>query len=185
MPDQLQRQGFRSIAPKGTEFEIEPPTTSRSHEDNRTKRASTACGECKQRRTKCTVDDAGTSCTECALHNRECIIDELADKRRKVAARETAENLRKTQGELAIAQGELNYYRSYVRYLLNAIRFCELADVDELVAVIRNGSTDEQIQTFLAQFAHIFPEFSLRTSHGSHSMDGADGTPDGNGSLRP
>ncbi|KAL4787287.1 hypothetical protein BJX76DRAFT_19566 [Aspergillus varians] len=177
MGDQPPRQAFRSIAPKGTETEV--PTTSRSPEDTRTKRASTACGECKQRRTKCTVDDSGGPCAECAFHNRECVIDELADKRRKVAAKETEENLKKSQKDLAIAQGELEYYRTYVRYLLDTIRFCQLTDVNKLVAVIRSGSTDEEIRAFLSQFANVFSQYSLQTPRGSDSTEGQDGTPGG------
>lgn len=41
---------YPPIAPKGPD--TEPPAPSRSPDEIRTKRASTACGECKQRRTK-------------------------------------------------------------------------------------------------------------------------------------
>lgn len=173
---------YPPIAPKGPDTEL--PAPSRSPDEIRTKRASTACGECKQRRTKCTVDDSGPPCAECALHNRECVIDELADKRRKVAAKETEENLKKSQRDLAKSrkdhektQGELEYYRSYVRYLLDAIRFGQLEDVNSLIAVIRRGATEREIGNFLSQFAHIVPQFSLDTPRGSDSTNGEDGTP--------
>lgn len=133
---------------------------------------------------QCTVDDSGPPCAECALHNRECIIDELADKRRKVAAKETEENLKSSQKDLAksrkdheITQGELEYYRSYVRYLLDAIRFGQLDDVNNLIAVIRRGATEREIGNFISQFGHLAPRFSLDTPGGSDSTNGEDGTP--------
>ncbi|KAL5043310.1 hypothetical protein BDW71DRAFT_199943 [Aspergillus fruticulosus] len=173
MVDHSMRNNLRPLAPKGPDTEARP--TSRSPEETRTKRASTACGECKLRRTKCTVDDSGGPCTECALHNRECIIDELADRRRKIAAKETEENLKRTQMELQVTRRELEYYRSYVNYLLTSIRSCQEEELSKIVKVIRRGSTDEEILSYLSRVVPVFPQFDPRTSRGSDFMDGENG----------
>ncbi|KAL5334464.1 hypothetical protein BJX70DRAFT_16712 [Aspergillus crustosus] len=171
MAEQPSRHGFRLIAPRtGTE----PPATSRSPEDARTKRASAACGECKHRRTKCVVDEAGGPCSECAFHNRECIIDEMADKRRKIAAKETEETLKRTQIELAGSQKESMYWHTYYHYLISAFRFCDMADVQHLIGLTRGGSSDDEIHLFCSRFAAIFPHLDLPI--GPHPMNGQDGT---------
>ncbi|KAL4979788.1 hypothetical protein BDW66DRAFT_96241 [Aspergillus desertorum] len=167
------RNNLRPLAPKGPDTEARP--MSRSPEETRTKRASTACSECKLRRTKCTVADSGGPCTECALHNRECIIDELADRRRKIAAKETEENLKRTQMELQATRTELEYYRSYVDYLLTSIRSCQEGELSKIVKVIRRGSTDEEILSYLSQVVPVFPRLDPRTPRGMDFPDGENG----------
>ncbi|KAL3460280.1 hypothetical protein BJX64DRAFT_188389 [Aspergillus heterothallicus] len=49
MDDPMYRSGYRPLAPK---VGADPPTPNRGAEDNRSKRSSTACSECKQRRIK-------------------------------------------------------------------------------------------------------------------------------------
>ncbi|KAL4911053.1 hypothetical protein BDW74DRAFT_5220 [Aspergillus multicolor] len=167
MVDHSPRNNLRPLAPKGPDADGRQP--SRCPEDGRTKRASTACGECKLRRTKCTVDDSGGPCTECALHNRECIIDELADRRRKIAAKETEENLRRTQRELQETQRQLQYYRTYVNSILSSIRGCQEAELTNIVKVIRHG-TDDEIQAYLSQFVHYYPHNSPTGRRGTGHM---------------
>ncbi|RAL01342.1 Zn(II)2Cys6 transcription factor domain-containing protein [Aspergillus ibericus CBS 121593] len=127
---------FRPIAPRRIP---EPPVPAAAPEEGKIKRASTACGECKRRRTKCSADTTGTPCAECALHGRECVIDEFADKRRKVAAKRTLEDLR--------------FYRGFLELLLEAIRIGDDAFVERLVNVIRAGASYDEIQALLAKFA--------------------------------
>ncbi|KAL4869523.1 hypothetical protein BDV12DRAFT_82525 [Aspergillus spectabilis] len=178
MADQLPRHNFRRLAPRiGTEA----PTTSRSPEDARTKRASAACGECKHRRTKCVVDASGGPCTECAFHKRQCIIDEMADKRRKIAAKETEELLRKTQIELAETQIKLLeaqqrriHWHTYAHYLVSTLRFCDITDVHGLIGLARGGSSDGELQRFCSRFAHLFPH--LDQDIGSQYTDSENGT---------
>lgn len=86
-------------------------------------------------------------------------------------------NLAKSRKDHEITLGELEYYRSYVRYLLDAIRFGQLEDVNNLIAVIRRGATEREIGNFLSQFAHLAPQFSLDTPRVSDSTNGEDGTP--------
>lgn len=103
-------------------------------EEVKTKRASTACQECKRRRTRCST---GAPCSECAAHGRECIYDELADKRRKVAAKHTLE--------------ELEYYRGFLERLLESIRYGEPANIDTIIGVIRGGACQEEILVIVNQ----------------------------------
>ncbi|KAL2854445.1 hypothetical protein BJY01DRAFT_243583 [Aspergillus pseudoustus] len=179
MDDRAYRFGYRALAPK---VGGDPPAPNRVSEDNRNKRSSTACSECKQRRIKCRVDGSGPPCTECALHGRECIFDERQDKRRKVAREQIIEDLKRTQDELTYARG-------YLEYLLEAIRNGAPQDVYELVNAIRGGVADEQIPALISQITRISPKFDISHpsdgySRYSQMLDGGqddtpDGTPDG------
>ncbi|KAL4874781.1 hypothetical protein BJY04DRAFT_174641 [Aspergillus karnatakaensis] len=179
MADQLPRHNFRLIAPRtGTE----PPTASRSPDENKTKRATTACGECKHRRTKCFTEEPGGPCTECKFHNRECIIDEMADKRRKVAARETEENLKKTQRELERCRLERDHlqhaltdWATFAHFLVSAIRYCPISEVHNLIGLARADSSNREIYMFCTQFAHLYPQSNLRHPFEPQFMDGMDG----------
>ncbi|GJP95745.1 transcriptional regulator family: Fungal Specific TF [Aspergillus niger] len=136
MAQQGSGKPFRPIAPRRIP---EPPTPAAAPEEGKIKRASTACGECKRRRTKCSADTTGTPCAECALHDRECVIDEFADKRRKVAAKR--------------AQEDLKYYRGFVEQLLEALRSSDCATIDGILDVIRSGATHDEIRAVLARSA--------------------------------
>ncbi|GKZ37299.1 hypothetical protein AbraIFM66950_008785 [Aspergillus brasiliensis] len=149
MAQQGSGKPFRPIAPRRIP---EPPTPAAAPEEGKIKRASTACGECKRRRTKvktplplpslarlCSADTTGTPCAECALHDRECVIDEFADKRRKVAAKR--------------AQEDLKYYRGFVEQLLEALRYSDHATIDGILDVIRSGATHDEIRAVLARSA--------------------------------
>ncbi|EAW06692.1 Zn(II)2Cys6 transcription factor domain-containing protein [Aspergillus clavatus NRRL 1] len=125
---------FRPIAPRTL---LDPPTPGPVAEETKIRRASTACTECKKRRTKCSADSTGIPCSECALHGRTCIIDELADKRRKVAAKRTQE--------------ELEYYRVFVEHLLEVIRHGEQATIDAVINTIRSGASLNEIRAEVAK----------------------------------
>ncbi|PYI11452.1 hypothetical protein BO78DRAFT_134685 [Aspergillus sclerotiicarbonarius CBS 121057] len=131
MAQQGSAKPFRPIAPRRIP---EPPAPAAAPEEGKIKRASTACGECKRRRTKCSADTTGTPCAECALHGRECVIDEFADKRRKVTAKRNEE--------------ELWYYRGALELVLKEIRIKELSTVNRFVAFIRSGASLEEILAF-------------------------------------
>ncbi|KAJ9244928.1 transcriptional regulator family: Fungal Specific TF [Paecilomyces variotii] len=132
MPQQGARP-LRALAPRTT-LTPESGTPGPATEESKIKRASTACKECKRRRTKCST---GNPCTECAAHDRECVYDESADKRRKVAAKR--------------AQEQLDYYRGLLERLLESIRYCERAEVDHIVAVIRGGASLDDISAVIEQ----------------------------------
>lgn len=139
---------------------------------------------------QCTVDENGGPCTECAYHNRECVIDELADKRRKIAARETEENLRKTQEELEIARQEIQFHRSYSDQIIKVIRYSGEEEVEKFISLIRRGASNDEIRAFVSKYAHVLPHFSLEAPHALDSImdDGpmVDGPmPDGGPSLLP
>ncbi|OOF99170.1 hypothetical protein ASPCADRAFT_204833 [Aspergillus carbonarius ITEM 5010] len=136
MAQQESVKPFRPIAPRRVP---EPPAPASAPEEGKIKRASTACGECKRRRTKCSADTTGTPCAECALHGRDCVIDEFADKRRKVAAKRTQEDLK--------------YYRGFLEELIGALRFGDDLTVDGIVDTIRSGATYDEIRAFLARSA--------------------------------
>jgi hypothetical protein len=175
MDDRMYRSAYRPLAPK---IGSEPPAQSRGLEDNRNKRSSTACSECKQRRIKCSVDGTGPPCTECALHGRECIFDEKQDKRRKVAREQIVEDLKRTQNDLKNARG-------YLEYLIDAIRYSNRDDVYALVDAIRSGASDEQIPDLILQLTRFPPKIAFSNPADgyprySKMLDGgADGTPDG------
>ncbi|KAL1847944.1 hypothetical protein Plec18167_004909 [Paecilomyces lecythidis] len=132
MPQQGARP-LRALAPRTT-LTPESATPGPATEESRIKRASTACKECKRRRTKCST---GNPCTECAAHDRECVYDESADKRRKVAAKR--------------AQEQLEYYKGLLERLLDSIRYCERAEIDQIIAVIRGGASLNDISAVVEQ----------------------------------
>ncbi|PYH34260.1 C6 finger domain protein [Aspergillus neoniger CBS 115656] len=176
MAQQGSGKPFRPIAPRRIP---EPPTPAAAPEEGKIKRASTACGECKRRRTKffylltlsaltwlavsqCSADTTGTPCAECALHDRECVIDEFADKRRKVAAKR--------------AQEDLKYYRGFVEQLLEALRSGDRSTIDGILDVIRSGATHDEIRAVLARSA---PKDEINIIDGVDSVatDGNNSTP--------
>ncbi|KAL4929843.1 Zn(II)2Cys6 transcription factor domain-containing protein [Aspergillus undulatus] len=181
MADQLQGNILRPLAPRPPETET-PATSLSPPEDTRARRASTACGECKQRRIKCTPGEKpGDPCVECAVNNKECIKDETKDRRRKLAAKQTERNLHRAQRDLEITQNELRRTRLFLHSILSTVRFCDIAIVNELTSSIRQGSTDEEVQHYVSQFANQFPQYSYRTPRGSDYTDGDDGSPAGHG----
>jgi hypothetical protein len=95
----------------------------------------------------------GNPCAECAAHNRECVYDELADKRRKVAAKRTQE--------------ELDYYRGFLERLLDSIRYCEPGHIDQIINIIRGGASLDEILSVVEQ--------SLNQVRGFHEKDKAQG----------
>ncbi|PLN77210.1 hypothetical protein BDW42DRAFT_6832 [Aspergillus taichungensis] len=167
MAQQGSSRPFRPIAPRAV-AESPMPGPPIEEPNNKIKRASTACAECKRRRTKCSADTTGTPCTECALHNRECIIDEFADKRRKVAARRAHEDLK--------------YYRGFLEQLLTAIRYCNQSTVDSIIDLIRSGASEEEIQNTVSQLAseRLKEQGPLSASHPTRvDGDASSVTPDG------
>ncbi|GAD93628.1 C6 finger domain protein, putative [Paecilomyces variotii No. 5] len=144
MPQQGARP-LRALAPRTT-LTPDSATPGPATEESRIKRASTACKECKRRRTKVqsftlpvlpSLCSTGNPCTECAAHDRECVYDESADKRRKVAAKR--------------AQEQLEYYRGILERLLESIRYCERAEIDQIIAVIRGGASLNDISAVVEQ----------------------------------
>ncbi|RHZ57914.1 Zn(II)2Cys6 transcription factor domain-containing protein [Aspergillus thermomutatus] len=125
---------FRHIAPRTL---LDTPTARPVAEESKIRRASTACAECKRRRTKCSAKLTGAPCSVCALHHRDCIIDKDADKRRKVAQKRLEE--------------DLTYYREFVEQLLEALRHGKRACIDAIINVIRSGATLEEIRLVVAQ----------------------------------
>lgn len=81
--------------------------------------------------------------------------------------------------ELQATRRELEYYRSYVNYLLTSIRSCQEGDLSKIVKVIRRGTSDEEILSYLSQVVPVFPPFDPRTSRGSDLMDGENGLTSG------
>ncbi|OXV07154.1 hypothetical protein Egran_05089 [Elaphomyces granulatus] len=124
----------RALAPRVASIPESLALGSGAAEEIKTKRASTACKECKRRRTRCST---GNPCSQCAAHGRECVYDEHADKRRKVAAKRTQE--------------ELEYYRDFVESLIDSIRYCEPGHIDQIINVIRSRATTDEILSVVKQ----------------------------------
>ncbi|KAL4949495.1 hypothetical protein BDW69DRAFT_74365 [Aspergillus filifer] len=168
---------YRVLAPRPPETET-PATSLSPPEGTRTRRASTACGECKQRRIKCTPGEKpGDPCVECAANNKECVKDETKDKRRKLAAKQTESNLQKTQRNLELVQDELRQTRLFLHGILSTFRYCDISIVNELVSSIRQGYTDDDVQHYVSQLSNQFPQPKYRTPRGSDFTDGEDGSP--------
>jgi hypothetical protein len=134
MPQQKPSEGSPLLGPKS------PPVTSESSHArvpsgrHGTKRASTACNECRRRKIRC---DIGSPCGNCIAHAVECVYDTLTDKRRRVAAR--------------LAEQESRYYREVLTQLLHTIRTEDEDRVQELIRFIRGGASEDDIVNILAQ----------------------------------
>ena len=57
------------------------------------------------------------------------------------------------------------------------IRYSNKDHVERLVDVIRRGSTNQEIEAFIAQYVNVFPQFSIETPRGSESTEEEDGVP--------
>ncbi|ETN39346.1 uncharacterized protein HMPREF1541_05569 [Cyphellophora europaea CBS 101466] len=95
----------------------------------KSRKISTACGACKQRKTRCT---GGEPCDACATRNSECIYDAAADQRRKIA------NQRNVQ-ELALAEMDLSRKQALLGGIISIIRAGGSRSTNDLVDFIRSG----------------------------------------------
>ncbi|KAE8395216.1 hypothetical protein BDV23DRAFT_103551 [Aspergillus alliaceus] len=120
------RQYHRRLAPK----ELPPSTHDEPSpaEQSKRKRASLACLECQRRRIKC---GPGRPCEPCFQNNRECVYNECSDKRRKISAEATEQDLK--------------FYRSALENLLRAIQHGRDADVDYIINDIRRGASLNEV----------------------------------------
>ncbi|KAJ5619639.1 hypothetical protein N7510_003623 [Penicillium lagena] len=163
--DHLGSRGLRPIAPRTVMPGLTPPGQGPPGplppEEPRMKRASTACTECKRRRTRCADGKPGKPCSECETHGRQCFFDEGSDKRRKISAKRTQEDLR--------------YYRQFVDFLLEAIRTSEYSVVQHLIEIIRAGMPEDQLA---AEVAHILNRTPLPLPTDRRNTSEPDTNPD-------
>ncbi|OCT53537.1 putative C6 finger domain protein [Cladophialophora carrionii] len=94
----------------------------------RPRKISTACGACKQRKTKCT---GGNPCEACATRRSLCVYDATSDQRRKIA------NQRNVQ-ELADKQLDLEKHQQLLGGIIATIRAGGFSATEDLVRVIRS-----------------------------------------------
>ena len=121
-----------------------PPETSSSQ---RPRKISTACGACKQRKTRVSLPptDAlpllfadgsqctgGTPCDACSTRKSPCVYDASSDQRRKIA------NQRNVQ-DLADTQLDLDRHRQLLGGIIATIRVGDDEANIDLVRVIRSG----------------------------------------------
>ncbi|KAJ5155163.1 hypothetical protein N7492_007966 [Penicillium capsulatum] len=126
----------RTLLPGGGPDGNQPPGGG-PNDDGRVRRASTACKLCQKRRTKCS--GAPAPCTECATHQRECVFDQDADRRRKGSAKRTQEDL-------------VNV-RTFVNNLLSVLRDSNDDTTQQIIQLIRAGTSLEEIQAVVEQLA--------------------------------
>ncbi|KAB8212889.1 hypothetical protein BDV33DRAFT_185946, partial [Aspergillus novoparasiticus] len=107
-------------------------------DNTRHKRCSIACTECRIRRQKCR---GSSPCAECTLHSRKCVIDPVHDKRKKM--------------DLKASEQELQYYRTFLHQLCQVIRECNSTHVDELLSLIRQGATNENIKAAVEEYLRL------------------------------
>ncbi|PYH89797.1 hypothetical protein BO71DRAFT_294805, partial [Aspergillus ellipticus CBS 707.79] len=122
---------YRTLAPRQAPEPQAPPPPP----EGKTKRASTACTECKRRRTRCSAGTTGIPCTECSAHDWVCEVDIEKDRRRKESVKRT--------------ECQLEYYKDFLEALLQVIRESDLPATHDLVALIRSGARLDDIRTLV------------------------------------
>ncbi|KIW73494.1 hypothetical protein PV04_01607 [Phialophora macrospora] len=112
------------LAPRPTQAEgpYEPSSSQRP------RKISTACGACKQRKTKCT---GGNPCEACLTRRSLCVYDATSDQRRKIA------NQRNVQ-ELADKQLDLEKHQQLLGGIIATIRAGGFSATDDLIRTIRS-----------------------------------------------
>ncbi|KOC10147.1 hypothetical protein AFLA70_213g001581 [Aspergillus flavus AF70] len=121
--------------------QIEKEKTNRGN--LRRTRASIACTECRVRRLKC---NGPAPCEECALHSRKCVIDPSQDRRRKM--------------DVKALKQDLQFHRTFLYQLCRVIRECNREDVGQLVSLIRQGGTNEDIKGAVEEYLKLNSECS-------------------------
>ncbi|KIW96008.1 uncharacterized protein Z519_03074 [Cladophialophora bantiana CBS 173.52] len=114
------------LAPRpsqGGEGPPEPPSSQRH------RKISTACGACKQRKTKCS---GGNPCEACAARRSLCVYDASSDQRRKIANHRTVQ-------ELADKQIALERHQQLLGGIIATVRAGSFNATDDLLRVIRSG----------------------------------------------
>ncbi|KIX93384.1 uncharacterized protein Z520_10803 [Fonsecaea multimorphosa CBS 102226] len=109
--------------PQGGEGSQEPPSSQRP------RKISTACGACKQRKTKCS---GGNPCEACATRKSLCIYDATSDQRRKIANHRTAQ-------ELVDKQLALERHQQLLGGIIATVRAGGFNATEDLLRVIRSG----------------------------------------------
>jgi hypothetical protein len=88
-------------------------------------------------------------CFECEKRAYLCIFDESSDKRRKYHA--------------VMIEEELRYYKEFVGDVFMAMRTCSDADIQQIIDVVRSGSSTSEVQitvtNILAEDQYIQPTF--------------------------
>jgi len=113
------------LAPRPTQGEspLEPTYSQRP------RKISTACGACKQRKTKCT---GGNPCEACATRGSLCVYDASSDQRRKIANHRTVR-------ELADNQIDLEKHQQLLGGMIAIIRAGGHTITEDLIRVIRSS----------------------------------------------
>ncbi|KIW16264.1 hypothetical protein PV08_06315 [Exophiala spinifera] len=133
------------LAPRpsqGLDGSINPPNSLKP------RKISTACGACKQRKTRCT---GGNPCEACASRKSPCVYDATSDQRRKIA------NQRNVQ-ELADTQVQLERHRQLLGGILAIVKAGDANANEDLARVIRSGVDLSQLA------AHVRNECRANTS---------------------
>ncbi|OAL32895.1 hypothetical protein AYO20_07686 [Fonsecaea nubica] len=126
--------------PPGGEPPQEPPSSQRP------RKISTACGACKQRKTKvssalgaftsCSSNpnqcSGGNPCEACAARKSLCVYDATSDQRRKIANHRTAQ-------ELADKQLALERHQQLLGGIIATVRAGGFNATEDLLRVIRSG----------------------------------------------
>ncbi|KAI1610346.1 hypothetical protein EDD37DRAFT_24157 [Exophiala viscosa] len=114
------------LAPRPTQNADGTIPVSASH---RPRKISTACGACKQRKTRCT---GGHPCEACATRRSPCVYDATSDQRRKIA------NQRNVQ-ELADTQIQLERHKQLLGGMIAIVKAGDYDANSDLNRVIRSG----------------------------------------------
>ncbi|KAE8391648.1 hypothetical protein BDV23DRAFT_68145 [Aspergillus alliaceus] len=103
-------------------------------------KVSTACTNCQTHRIRCNVDKP---CQQCVKHSHECVWDESSDGRRKAA--------------LKSAQHDLDHNRTILNQLFNAIHECECESLQDIIQVIKQGATPEEVIKMATEYLKQIP----------------------------
>lgn len=115
----------RPIVPRPSSADLELDS---SH-TKKPRKISTACGACKQRKTKCS---GSAPCVACSSRATACIYDVTSDQRRKVANQKNIQDLANTQNHL-------ERHRELLGGILAIFRAGSVDSAEDLVAIIRSG----------------------------------------------
>ncbi|RJE18422.1 Transcription factor [Aspergillus sclerotialis] len=154
------QSSMRPLAPARPGLHLSWQDSSSSSAPRR-KNSSTACIECRRRRSKCA---GGVPCETCRRLNIDCVIDEESDNRRKVTLKRKIESLEED--------------RDLLIKLLESLREGESRRGSELLALIQSNAPLQDIRQFLTD------EHCPDTLHNIHLDPGQQGSLDASQNTR-
>lgn len=151
------------------------------------RKISTACGACKQRKTRVTYRYCGACCVHhcanifhqcsgtspcdaCASRGSLCSYDVASDQRRKIANQRNLHDLVETQTNL-------ERHQQLLGGIVAILRMGDIGDVDDLLAVIRSGVDLSQLAAHVRNARRANPAVDEAFAAIDFVIDGVDELP--------